>query len=246
METRIIGVDCATKQKKIGLALGEIVDGKVHVNEATLCSENCTALMKLTEWIGHDRSRRTLIAMDAPLGWPQPFGAQLSTHVAGGPIPVNADVFFRRVTDRFVRKQLGKTPLDVGADRIARTAHSALSLLSDLREELDLAIPLAWNAQWDGAAAIEVYPAATLESHGLSASGYKENSYVSERKSICQGLQSYMHLPDDCAELIKSADVLDAAVCVLAAGEFLIGNVHQPINLDLAKKEGWIWFTKNS
>src|SRR5437016_7332440 len=40
---------------------------------------------------------------------------------------------FRRVTDDVIYERLGKRPLDVGADRIARTAHAALRFLEELR-----------------------------------------------------------------------------------------------------------------
>ncbi len=44
--------------------------------------------------------------------------------------------------------------------------------------------------------------------------------------------------------MILSADVLDSAVCLLAAKDFLKGNVYFPSNLEKAKKEGWIWVKK--
>ena len=42
-----------------------------------------------------------------------------------------------------VRDRIGKQSLDVGADRIARTAHAALQLLHELRGRLGKPIPLA-------------------------------------------------------------------------------------------------------
>ena len=41
--------------------------------------------------------------------------------------------------------------------------------------------------------------------------------------------------------LEKNADALDSAVCLLAAKDFIEGNVYYPENISLAKKEGWIW-----
>jgi len=38
-----------------------------------------------------------------------------------------------------------------------------------------------------------------------------------------------------------NADVLDAAVCVLAAGDFLLGRAMAPENRSQAEREGWIW-----
>ena len=52
---------------------------------------------------------------------------------------------FRRETDREIKRRLGRQPLDVGADRIARTGHRALEILSKLADSLKLReILLAW------------------------------------------------------------------------------------------------------
>jgi hypothetical protein len=48
-------------------------------------------------------------------------------------------------------------------------------------------------------------------------------------------------LPADHTRLIASADVLDAAVCLLAAADFLAGNAIPPSNEFMARREGWIW-----
>jgi hypothetical protein len=63
-----------------------------------------------------------LDAIDAPLGWPKPLAETLIDHRAGLPIETPANAMFRRTTDLFIQRKLKKTPLDVGADRIARTA----------------------------------------------------------------------------------------------------------------------------
>ena len=52
---------------------------------------------------------------------------------------------FRRSTDDAIAERLSERPLDVGSDRIARTAHAALSFLERLRKLLDAPIPLAWE-----------------------------------------------------------------------------------------------------
>jgi len=39
----------------------------------------------------------------------------------------------------------------------------------------------------------------------------------------------------------QSADALDAAVCLLAARDFLMGEAMAPENESLARLEGWIW-----
>ena len=79
---------------------------------------------------------RTIFAVDAPLGWPSLFRDILSNHKAGSPIPVAADLLFSRETDRFVRSELSKKPLPVGAERIAYAARSALEFVGQLVREV--------------------------------------------------------------------------------------------------------------
>ena len=43
---------------------------------------------------------------------------------------------------------------------------------------------------------------------------------------------------------IKSDHILDAILCVLAAADFVRGDVIMPKNEAQAKQEGWIWFKK--
>jgi hypothetical protein len=51
-------------------------------------------------------------------------GRCLTNHRAGQSIEVSPNEFLRRETDRSIHRRLGKRLLDVGADRIARTAHA--------------------------------------------------------------------------------------------------------------------------
>ncbi len=39
-------------------------------------------------------------------------------------------------------------------------------------------------------------------------------------------------------------DILDAAVCVLAGFHFINNKCMPPLDIDLARKEGWIWVKK--
>ena len=149
---------------------------------------------------------------------------------------------FRRETDRFVHSELQKMPLEVGADRIARTAHSAVRLLGDVRQKIGAAIPLAWTPEYSGVAAIEVYPAATLRTRGLQASGYKKRSQTVERERMVEGLGVRIVRTEDHRRMVESADALDAAVCVLAGADFLRGEAMEPRDRVRAEKEGWIWF----
>jgi hypothetical protein len=184
------------------------------------------------------------LALDSPLGWPDSLGRSLSTHLAGEFIDTPPDQLFRRQTDLFIKKKLGKQPLDVGADRIARTALASLRLLHEIREATKQEIPLAWTAgaQAD-AIAIEVYPAATLLARGLSSSRYKKREHEGERGSILQGLKREIVFEDfrHSEVAVKRADTLDAIVCVLAGVDFLTGRVFLPPSDAVVRREGWIW-----
>jgi hypothetical protein len=164
---------------------------------------------------------------------------------AGGELSWSANTLFRRRTDDVVWGALGKRPLDVGADRIARTAVSALESLTRIRQSLDLAIPLAWTpGAANGVEAIEVYPAATLVGRRIRATGYKgkESAAVEARKEIVRLLAPEIEVGDlEIETAIESDHVLDALICTLAGVDYINGNVITPSDLDLAKREGWIW-----
>jgi hypothetical protein len=239
MEVTVIGIDCATDDAKIGVARGRWSPGTVEVEEVALCGRGRPPASLVSSWLRG--SGPALIAMDAPLGWPQPLARVLSTHKAGDVISISPNEMFRRETDRFIQRKLGKTPLDVGADRIARTAHAALRVLGDIRTNLGAAIPLAWSTPPNEVAAIEVYPAATLLAHGLRAVGYKGPGRMAERREIISALEGKVSLTVDPSPLQTNADVLDAVVCLVAAQDFLEGRAMEPADRPLAELEGWIW-----
>lgn len=240
MRVAIVGVDCATDRRRVGLAFGEWQEGSAWVRDARMCGRNPPAQI-IREWLA-ELGPPVLLALDAPLGWPVALGERLASHSAGDEIVASSEAMFRRDTDRFVREKLRKTPLDVGADRIARTAHAALKLLRELRQALDTEIPLAWdpNALAD-TSAIEVYPAATLIAHGIRSSGYKKRPDIGERQEIVVALRDHVGLPNDDTKLLAHADALDAAICVLAAKDFLESKAIPPANPERAEREGWIW-----
>ncbi len=206
-----------------------------------LCGEDLRSIPALVEeWMaGADRC---VLALDAPLGWPHAMGHELELHLAGNAIAVQPNTMFRRATDIDIKSRFGKTPLDVGADRIARTAHWALSSLGEIRKMTGMPIPLAWSPQNIGTAqAIEVYPAGTLIAHRMPASGYKKDAQRDVRGDMLISLIRKLSLPDNHDSLLNDADCLDAAICILAAADFLEGAAVPPTDLSLAKKEGWIW-----
>ena len=236
----VIGVDCATVAEKTGLALAEYEAGRLSVRDVVLGTRERPAATIISGWL-QDAAEPALLALDAPLGWPEAMGRVLVGHAAGEPIEEASNEFFRRETDRHIQRTLHKTPLDVGADRIARTAHAALELLGSLRDKLALPIPLAWGLPLVGVSAIEVYPAATLHAYGFRSSGYKRSENTAERRDLLVSLAGLLDIGADRKLLERSADALDAVVCTLAAKDFLEGRAVPPEDLALAQREGWIW-----
>jgi hypothetical protein len=64
-------------------------------------------------------------------------------------------------------------------------------------------------------------------------------------EEIIDGLRKVAGLPLDVSSMQASADALDAAVCVLAAADFLRGEAMPPEDQALAEREGWIWVRAN-
>ena len=240
MKTTIVGIDCATDVTKIGLALGELDGDKPKLWEVAVGQRGDSMSEMIARWtrgIGG-----VLLAFDAPLGWPKAMAETLPQHRAGEQLGTTPNDLFRRHTDHKVKEVVGRQPLDVGADRIARTAHAALELLAELRSRTGFPIRLAWRPQLDQViSAIEVYPAATLDVRGMRSSGYKRKSDHKVRDNMINELAEHIQLPPEPEPMIETADAFDAALCVLAAADFLRGWCVPPDDLSLARKEGWIW-----
>lgn len=241
MRFTLIGIDCATDPKKMGFAKGVFSQGILSIEDVS-CGEQDVA-SQLRRWISIDEP--TLIAIDAPLGWPKALGDNLLCHMAGGEIDIDPNLLFRRETDRFIKKKTGKQPLDVGADRIARTAVSAIKILNKLRTLTGHPIPLAWTPMFGELGAIEVYPGATMQNRQLPNTGYKGNKTTERamRQEIVNKLPGWVKIskPEHLALLLDDADILDAVICCIAGVDFLRGNSMPPEDFALAKKEGWIW-----
>ncbi len=176
---QIIGIDCAADPKNIAVAFATTVGAQLTVDRV-LFGESGTAdeesrrprlerlAAKIFEKI-QSVSKPTLLALDAPLGWPRPMGRVLECHTAGAALPekyADADLFFRRRTDRFIVDEIGKTPIEVGANLIARVTHTTLRLIGMLQSELkNAAVKMAdaplrsYPAPTEGVNFIEVYPA---------------------------------------------------------------------------------------
>ena|SRR5436190_10667739 len=237
----VIGVDCAVQPADVGLARvrGEL--GSWHLEAVFRASAKRIPEQIVAEWI-HAGSDPVLLALDAPLGWPVAMSESLGRHRAGSGIASEANDLFRRATDRFVARSFRKTPLDVGADRIARTTHWAVNFLDRLRHRLGVSIPLAWELPLsDSVSAIEVYPAATLLAHGGELAGYKAAGGASERSELYEMLQKHFTCSEECTAAKKSPHLIDAAICALAGTDFIDGKAVAPEDRGLAEREGWIW-----
>jgi len=240
MTVHVIGVDCATTPARVGLAFGVYARGQTTVTGVTMGSPADPPGAQVARQLAK-RDGPVLLALDAPLGWPVALAAGLHCHAAGAPLETPANDLFRRETDRFIRRRLGKQSLDVGADRIARTAHAALALLQGLRCQLGLDIPLAWSPALQQPGAIEVYPAATLAAYGMDSRGYRAAGNGAVRERLLGEVQQRIAVTAGVPDIRTGADGLDAVLCLLAAHDFLTGKAMPPEHPDLARREGWMW-----
>jgi hypothetical protein len=239
----LIGLDAASQRTQFGYAVGYLEGTRVELEEAGILDG------------GNDRSDplgrvlaprlaaadRALVAIDAPLGWPQALAASLAGHRAGERVVVAKDELFRRRTDRVVAKMTGKRPLEVAADRIARAAHEALSVLAELAERSGRALPLVWAPDFAGCGVIEVYPAATLRAHDLPCTKYKAVEDLATRRAIAQRLKVRVRGIGRCVN--AAPDAFDACLCLLCALDFVENRCLFPPKDDQsrAEAEGWIW-----
>jgi predicted RNase H-like nuclease len=239
-EWTLVGVDCAVDEQRLGLARGTLdAEGKLRIERVTLGTAGESAAASVSTWIA--AAGQFVIALDAPLGWPQPLAASLLSHRAGEKLDVARDVLSRRQTDRELRKELGRWPPEVGS--IARTGLAALELLAEIRGLSERPVPLAWKQGVDSGA-IEVYPAATLLARGLSGAGYKAKTSAARkaRADLLQRLAAELTLDVAEALLTEDPNQFDALLCVLAAADFARAMCVDPTDRALAKREGFIWF----
>ena len=235
MNTFVLGIDCAAQPENTGLALAEIGEklrvfhvqrGRRGEDIGAIAAELCEGRAPL------------LVAIDAPLGWPSSLGTALVDHRAGDLLTPSPNSLFRRATDDFVATRVGKRPLEVGADRIARAAHAALRIIDGLRVRTGLDLPVV--ASRGQGQVLEVYPAATLHVRGIRSTGYKGPEAEGEREEILRELDVDLQ-PDVRDAALASDHVLDAILCCVAAHDYAEGKVFEPEEEARAAVEGWIW-----
>lgn len=238
----ILGLDAASDRKKFGYAVGTLNGSRIELIDAGLLGGPARTAELAREVGVAAKSARVLVAVDAPLGWPSAMSSVV-THRAGERIASTKDEMFRRLTDRRLRSETGgkHQPLEIGADRIARAAHEALTVIDELRTGSGLDLPMVWEPTFVGDGLIEVYPAATLRACGVSHKKYKEKVAVEVRLGLATCLMAQIDGLERVCD--GSSDAFDAALCLVAAADFLLGRCQPPApdEMDLAMKESWIW-----
>lgn len=238
----LVGLDAGSQPENFGYAIGTLNQGKIDLTDfGVLKSKHQPDALKSIIAPALMRAEQALVAIDAPLGWPSAMAGSLADHRAGEAIVAEKSTVFSRETDRIVAAKIGKRPLEVGADKIARAAHSALEVLARLRALTLKEIPLAWSPWVDGLAVIEVYPGATLKARGIEDSGYKklDERERAVRRRIAQALEP--EVPTLVRLIDEKADMFDACLCIVAAKDFLEVDLLQPGDVSVARREGWIW-----
>ena len=242
MATTLIGMDFSKDPAKTGLARATVDDAcTAMVHDVLTASRRSSPTEIVAGWLRQVSQEEThaLIALDAPLGWPDAMkGDPFTSHTASGPLDVSANQLFSRETDRQIRERLNKRPLEVGTDRIARTAHGTLRFLQELNGEINGTQALPFTLAWSPSdvrcrnCVIEVYPAATLIARGISAG----NKIIDELRE--RGLSFNF----DAEDIAGNDDEVDATVCVLAGLDFLAERAIPPEDNTLrqAEREGWI------
>ena len=238
----IVGIDCATLATKTGLSLAEYEDGVLTIRDCIVGRSKLSVAELIHPWL--KSAKVALIALDSRLGWPATMGSALSQHTAGVPIPMDSNDLFRRRTDSVVRREIGKNPLEIGADRIGRTAVTALAMIGELGLLCGQTIDLAWSKGLSsGIYAIEVYPAGTLRA--CEGSARRPGDVVSRKKALLEKLnkEGRLSLQSGLHKAIDNVHVLDSVLCAVAAMDFLDGTVihPRPDEEALVRKEGWIW-----
>jgi len=64
---------------------------------------------------------------------------------------------------------------------------------------------------------------------------------VSEISFIVKASAEYPRDKDHQSLFLRRLYALDSAVCVISDSDFIHGRCYKPGDMDLAKREGWIW-----
>lgn len=276
---RIIGIDCAADPENIAVASAtkagtRLTIDRVFLGERSADGTRPDRLGRLATKVSDliPTEMPTLLALDAPLGWPVAMRRVLADGGAGPVpgIPEDASLFFRRCTDRFVACATGKTPQSVGASWVASLMHTALRLISLIAEECGEGTSMGGTALTqdnlfsENVHFIEVYPALAGPLFLGSQSSWKEvGEKLKETKEgewdlAEEDLRKHLRIDfalDDDAETGEERfrdHGLDAILCAWVGFRFLQGECVSPpstgtrINAKDRAREGWIWFDRDT
>ena len=232
-----LGVDLATVDKKTALcALEWPSDGPARIVHRQLGASN-------KDIVARARSA-SVIAIDAPFGWPRPWAKAVAAHRPG--LAFHAEgasaVLTSRGTDRWVERETRARPLAVGANLIGATAIRCARLVHEMGLPIDVGAPL------EPPYVCEVYPAAALSGWSVPYRVYKgakglEARALLVRALVTAGLPVELN-PADRMWIEASDDGLDAMIASLVARAVLKG-LTDDVPADLSQEaaaEGWIRF----
>lgn len=261
---RIVGWDAAVDPRNCALALVSVTPGggdeevswTLRLERLEAPRDRSTLVTTVVDWL---TDVPAILCVDTPIGWPAAMGPALVEHRAGEPVGRGADELFRRCTDHDIRRRLGKTPLDVGADRIARTALATLDLIDDIRARLRqrdgrVVAPVVRRATLqepeNTVPLMESYPAGWFASERILTRGYRPPAARDRRRALYTAVQEAIGraamryssaVPAE--QVVDRADDLDALVCTLNGVDAIAGLCPEPGSPcdAVATTEGWIW-----
>lgn len=233
---RTAGVDLAAESKGTALAIIEWSASGARLRElhVGVDDEQIVAAAPNVDKLG----------IDCAFGWPDEFVSFVTAHSAGSSNPSGPEggMAWRRTlafreTDRVVHARTGRWPLSVSTDRLGLTAMRCAGLLARLNANGTTVDRAGFGT------VVEVYPGASLRLWGFSTTGYRTDPASRERlvREI-RGATPWLDIGDFTAQMIASADALDAVVAALAARSAYLGRYEPPPEalLDRARREGWI------
>ena len=278
---RIVGIDCAADPGNIAVASATPAGAQLTVDDLLFgekgkASSRTKRLDRLATDIAKQISTEvpTLLALDAPLGWPVAMRRALAEGVAGSAtgFPADAMDMFRRRTDHFVIRKTRKIPQSVGASLVASLTHTALRLIDMIEEKCkkhNISLASAPMARHDAfrrdVHLIEVYPAlAGPRFLGSPSQRFESWSEVGDHlkkfredgwSTIAKRLRERMQI--ECAGLPDGVENdlrrlrdhgLDAILCAWTAWCFLQGECVSPPTEEMEHlaPEGWIWFDRRT